>query len=398
MKYFYIFAFTFLFLVTDVFSAQSEFRIIAYLSVNHWNISQLDFSKVNYVNLSFANPDATGNLIFSQNITDVVNQAHAKNAKVFISIGGGNMSSNASTYYATGFLPANRDAFIQKMINYVQTNNLDGVDVDLENDALLIPYYNDFVVSLATKLHTAGKQISSAVAQWSGDRINKTTLDAFDWINLMSYDVTAPWRPETPGQHAPMNKVTGDYAYWNTTRMVNKLKITVGVPFYGYEFVNSTTVNTWTYNDIVTTYPGAENTDVVNGNLYYNGIPTITQKTLYAYQNGGGIMYWEWGQDATGIKSLSNAIYNKVNSLNTGIETSVITVKLYNNQISKKIGIALPINDTCSVDVYSISSVKVYSSLFQSNLEINTAKWQKGVYFVRLNMKNTLQTIKIILQ
>jgi GH18 family chitinase len=313
-KLFYFLLFS-LFL-SNALMAKNTFRVIGYLPAGRWSvIPQLNFEKLNYVNLSFANADSTGSLVFSQDITEVVSLAHKKKTKVFVSIGGGHTQHADSLIYANGFKPENRERFVKCMVGYIKKNKLDGIDVDFESNALMIPYFNDFVVDLAALLHKNGKQISSAVARWSGARVLDKTLASYDWINMMCYDVTAPWRPNKPGQHAPMIKVTDDYAYWTINRKVDKDKITVGVPFYGYEFVSPTKVNTYKYYEICNQYPGAENLDVINGNLFYNGIPTMISKTEYAYQNAGGIMFWEWGQDAIGSKSLLNAISDKVKSL-----------------------------------------------------------------------------------
>jgi len=398
LKYSYLFAFAMIFTVAEGLYAQRNFKIIGYLPTYCWSyIPTLDFGKVTHVNLSFANPNANGNLVYSQKISDVVVPAHKKNTKVFISIGGGSVTSTVLAYYTNRLKPENRDAFVKNLITFVIDNNLDGIDVDFENDALLVPYYNEFVVQLSTELHKVGKEISAAVARWSGDRINKSTLDSFDWISLMCYDVTAPWRPETPGPHAPMSKVTSDFAYWNSTRQVDGKKITIGVPFYGYEFVNPTTVNELTFNEIVTLYPGSEYTDVVNGNLYYNGIPTITQKTEFAFQNAGGIMFWQWGQDATGSKSLLTAIYNKTISLKTDIKQVTLTDKIYINQITHHLIIELLQSDVCTIEIYSIFSTKMLSNVFQSHSEICTDNWQRGLYVVKLNVNERTQVVKIII-
>lgn len=43
--------------------------------------------------------------------------------------------------------------------------------------------------------------------------------------------------------------------------------------------------------------------------VYYNGVSTITEKTLYAKENLGGIMIWELTQDSMdNDKSLLQAI------------------------------------------------------------------------------------------
>ncbi|HUQ66124.1 MAG TPA: hypothetical protein VM101_08215 [Flavitalea sp.] len=74
-----------------------------------------------------------------------------------------------------------------------------------------------------------------------------------------------------------------------------------------------------TYKEIVSTYPGAEWVDhwhLPNGYImYYNGIPTIKNKTQLAKKNAAGIMIWEVMYDLPdGRKSLLNAIYEEAAS------------------------------------------------------------------------------------
>jgi hypothetical protein len=81
----------------------------------------------------------------------------------------------------------------------------------------------------------------------------------------------------------------------------------------------------------VAQYPGAENLDQVGNTIYYNGIPTIKQKTTFAVQNAGGVMIWELSQDATGAKSLLTAVDQVVKGSNppTGTGT-LIQAENYN--------------------------------------------------------------------
>ncbi len=61
--------------------------------------------------------------------------------------------------------PRNRSSFIKKIVKYVEENNLDGVDVDIEGN--LFPYigftYGPFVVELKEALHAKGKGMSCAL-------------------------------------------------------------------------------------------------------------------------------------------------------------------------------------------------------------------------------------------
>lgn len=392
--------FFFMYLSVSTMFPLNSFRIIGYLPTYRWSsIPNLDFEKVTHVNLSFANPDECGDLIYGRNIPDVLTKAHGKGAKVFMSIGGANPGAAVKENYTNLFKPANRSVFIQKILNYVVDNELDGIDVDLEGDFLQIPFFNEFVSELSIKLRQNNKEISAAVARWSGARYNNQALAALDWINLMSYDATGPWTPGNPGQHSPMSRVVDDYTYWNTTRSVSNNKITIGVPFYGYEFVNATTVKTLTYREIITQYPGAENTDVINGNLFYNGIPTIMQKTEYAFMNAKGIMFWEWGQDATDTsKSLLNAIHTKLNNLTSNTNIEIQPVNIYRDHVSKKILISLKESGDYLIDIYSITGVRVFSGNYQYSTEIKTNDWEKGIYLLRYKIGRYAKIVKLIIE
>jgi GH18 family chitinase len=93
----------------------------------------------------------------------------------------------------------------------------------------------------------------------------------------------------------------------------------LGVPFYGYGFAyNSTSsVVTMNFDEITTTFPGSEWVDeweLPDGKIiYYNGIPTIKQKTALAREKASGIMIWQVLGDADGSKSLLKAINDVVN-------------------------------------------------------------------------------------
>jgi hypothetical protein len=93
--------------------------------------------------------------------------------------------------------------------------------------------------------------------------------------------------------------------------------MTLGVPFYGYGYGPELTspAISMNYREIVSKFPGAETKDewkMPDGKtLYYNGIPTIKQKTILAGEKASGIMIWQVRGDARGPKSLLKVI-NKV--------------------------------------------------------------------------------------
>lgn len=293
----------------NLVSAQK--KVIAYvpnwIDLNSFS-STIQYSKLTHINIAFENPDANGYLSFNSGSNAIINAAHAQNVKVFVSLGGGSVSEGGAIRdnYFNLITPANRTAFIQKIYDYVVAHNFDGVDVDLEGPAINGDY-GGFVIALANKLHANGKLISAALSEgYGGANVPSSTFAAYDWINIMAYDATGPWAPNNPGQHSPYSMAVNQFNYW-TGRGLPASKAIIGLPFYGYGFGASANQGI-SYANIVAQYPGAENLDQVGNTIYYNGIPTIKQKTTFAIQNAGGVMIWELSQDATGTKSLLNAI------------------------------------------------------------------------------------------
>lgn len=290
--------------------AQS-FRVLGYLfSRNNWNadIDKIDLTQYTDINLAFINPDTAGNFTADDNFLKVTDKVHQHHAKVFLSIAGGNPPA-----YFTSLLKDNKRAhLIEKLTAFTVLYNFDGVDVDIEND-LIDGNYASFIRELSVALKAHNKLMTSAQAVWNGHKIGDSTLQRFDFINIMSYDKTGPWTPSKPGQHSPFAMVADDFKYFHETRHIIAEKLFIGLPFYGYGFGTNAPESMF-YRDIITAYPGAEKTDSIvvpgGGKLYYNGIPTIKKKVAFAKTNGAaGVMIWEIQQDSKDEKSLLKAIH-----------------------------------------------------------------------------------------
>ncbi|MCM0667476.1 glycosyl hydrolase family 18 protein [Flavobacterium tyrosinilyticum] len=313
--------------------ATAQKKVIAYIpnwiDLNAFS-STVQYSKLTHINIAFENPDANGYLSFNSGSNAIINAAHAQNVKVFVSLGGGSVSEGGAIRdnYFNLITPANRTAFIQKIYDYVVAHNFDGVDVDLEGPAINGDY-GGFVIALANKLHANGKLISAALSEgYGGANVPSSTFAAYDWINIMAYDATGPWAPNNPGQHSPYSMAVNQFNYW-TGRGLPASKAIIGLPFYGYGFGASANQGI-SYANIVAQYPGAENLDQVGNTIYYNGIPTIKQKTTFAIQNAGGVMIWELSQDATGSKSLLTAINQVITGSNPPATGTTIQAENYN--------------------------------------------------------------------
>jgi len=203
--------------------------------------------------------------------------------------------------------------FVMKVVQLATDYQLDGIDVDIENDNL-DTNYNKFIADLAPELKKQKKLLTAAVATGTGERISSETLSLFDFVNVMSYDQTGPWKKEYPGPHSTYQKAVDDLAYWNN-RGINRKRLNLGLPFYGYCF-GTQYGESMSFKEISARFPAAVGLDQYRppdgGTIYYNGIPTIQQKTLLAQRKAGGVMFWQLLQDGDGDNSLLNAILNRL--------------------------------------------------------------------------------------
>ena len=296
-----------------------DFKIIGYYSLNEAlevDPSDVPYDQVTYINLWFLNPDSLGN--YNRNLSDLsdfVEKAHDHNVKVLFSIGGG----GHYPHYEHLLTDQYRSTLITSLVDEVLEYNIDGVDVDLEGSAI-DENYEPFVVQLGNELRKHGKIITSAIAIYYKDQLTNRALDQYDFMNIMVYDRTGPWRPDEPGPHSTYQNAVDDLRYFKSERNIPKEKIVLGVPFYGYAFstIDGNPPKSMNYDEITATYPGSEWMDeweMPGGyTLYYNGIPTIIKKTVLAKEEASGIMIWQLLGDAENEKSLLKTINEVVYS------------------------------------------------------------------------------------
>ncbi len=270
------------------------------------SLHTVPFDQLTHINLWFLNPDSAGN--FKQDFSPLlpfVDAAHKKNVKVLASIGGG----SSQPQYHSLLREDRRNRLVEKLVAVVQQYRLDGIDVDLEGSNI-DENYERFVVELAVALHSRNKLITAAIAVYYKEAISDKALAQYDFVNVMSYDRTGPWRPENPGPHSTYAHAAEDLDYFGVQRKIPREKMTLGVPFYGYGYGPEPTspAISMNYGQIVTQFRGAELSDEVlmpdGKRLYYNGISTIKQKVTLAKEKASGIMIWQVKGDAQGKSSL----------------------------------------------------------------------------------------------
>ena len=309
-----------------LFSDQA--RVVGYFPTWRFTLTdKVDFCKLTHVNIAFGNPMVDGTIQLSNpsaisNLEQVISTAKLQNSSIqfYISLAGGVLSDQVANTWKT-FLASSQDRpkLIDKIIEFVLENNLDGVDVDLEWSHVT-QGYSDFVIELKKELSIHGKGMTAAFpSETKFSQISDQALAVFDFINIMVYDYTGSWNPSEPGQHSSYNHAERGINYWKNVVGIAGEKLTLGVPFYGYNFLNSTTVESFTYGSMVASNTSNSERDQV-GNKYYNGRPTIASKVKLAAQNLSGIMIWELGQDSFTEYSLLQTIHKTYTDL--GVKTT----------------------------------------------------------------------------
>lgn len=383
-------------------------RVVGYLPKYRFHLSdKIEYCKLTHLNLSFANPNEDGKIIMSD-ISSVISDAKNDNPSIVIciSIAGGGLTAQQKTYWSNLIdIPANRPALISNILNYVLENKIDGVDVDLEWDAVTSGY-SDFVIELGAALKVHNKILTAAFPnQRRFDNISDAALEVFDFINIMSYDGTGPWKPSAPGQHSSYNYALNGIDLWKNTVGITGSKLTLGIPFYGYNFINSTTATAFTYGSMVA--EDVQNADLDKvGNSYYNGRPTIESKVELANAQVGGIMIWEIGQDSFDEYSLLKAIHNKYTSLGTkttglcgnDIKTDVSTSKspsnliVYPNPTSNFLNIRIKETEIQKpIILNSQGQIMDFNIICKSSeLRIDVSKLQPGFYYIIIVKKDSM--------
>lgn len=292
----------------EQFAEDTRFKVVGYITAGAFDlIDQIELNRLTHLDLAFLNPDDEGNLVFSQgkDIKSVVAKAHAANVEVFISIAGGGSGDEPRDKWNMVLQPEKRSAFIDKLMDYVADNDLDGIDVDIEWNILptIGSNYTPFVLELRDHLHAKGKSISTALPGTAlHEAVTQESLEAYDFINVMVYDATGPWRPDKPGHHSTYEFAEAAVSFWLEEKKIPASRLVLGMPFYGYDF-GTERVSSKSYGQIAENNTADAYRDEID-QLYYNGIPTIVKKTQLALSKFNGVMFWQLGHDAFNNMSL----------------------------------------------------------------------------------------------
>ncbi len=153
-------------------------------------------------------------------------------------------------------------------------------------------------------LEAQNKQLTAALnGAWSATEgpevsnyVSDTCLEAFDFINVMSYDMNND-------RHSPFWFANTSIDYW-LTRGVSPAKIVLGMPLYARPTFMQ-------YRHLVGKDKFFAYSDYaeVDGNVsHYNGLPTLCKKTVLAAKKAGGVMLFDVNEDTNDETSIVSMI------------------------------------------------------------------------------------------
>jgi GH18 family chitinase len=193
-----------------------------YQYITHGIIAFLMFSEIN---LGEFDPNSVNDVYAT--LSDVVNTGHRNGTRISIALGGASDYGFLNLMTSIGNNPANPllDRAVQNVVNFVNSNNLDGVDLDLEcwwgkpgekeqagRPKSEGPHPAGYALTLfAQKLKQAmpDKLVSAAIfgTSWFGNNYDPKIADYVDWLGVMTYDLTGSWNQAPVGPHTALFKI-----------------------------------------------------------------------------------------------------------------------------------------------------------------------------------------------
>lgn len=316
---------------TDKKEKLENFRVIGYYSGDLFEepLENLQTDKLTHIMYAFLIPQADGSVLplaEEENVRQLIEKAHNDKCKVFIAVGGwsyNNIPLQAAFEQASA-KPETRQRLVESIIAVVEDYGFDGVELDWEYpNSASAKNYESLILELDKKLETRGKQLTAALngawSQTEGPEVSKyvsdACLDAFDFINVMSYDMNND-------QHSPFWFANTSIDYW-IYRGVAPEKIVLGMPLYARPTYMQ-------YRHIVEKDSSLAYTDYaeIDGQIsYYNGLPTLCKKTIIAAKKAGGVMLFDVNEDTNDETSIVSMINETISYIENNGFSNISSLK-----------------------------------------------------------------------
>ena len=189
------------FIAFTLTASANAFKKVAYIpSYRMAHLEDINYDLITHAMAAFANPDEEGNLSYDgYDMHNFVSLVHSNNAEAIISIGGGgdySWGDKVSIYEDLFATQESRTDFAHKIMTYMRTYDFDGLDNDLEGNALALANFNAFTQELGDSLHANGYEYSAAIGvggTWGVNYWDDESLNKLDFIMTMSYGGVGDW-------------------------------------------------------------------------------------------------------------------------------------------------------------------------------------------------------------
>jgi len=236
-------------LILTQYSVHKEVQGFYSLYANQSDWQNLRFDLLSTLILYFIHPTADGNIDISDSDVPsaLVELAHKNDVKVVISI------QTEDKSITDAILTTSKDDFLDNILHFIQKNNLDGVDIDIEKISEINsitggqnrPLMTSFMKDLSVKLRRSDPnyRISINVGGYYPDinRVFDLTViqNSVNYIMVMGYDYHWFDGP-TAGSVAPIDSYDDGSSIRDSmnyySKLVDKSKLLLGVPYYGLEW------------------------------------------------------------------------------------------------------------------------------------------------------------------
>ncbi|KAJ5630130.1 Endochitinase B [Penicillium herquei] len=260
--------------------------------------------------------------------------------RVILSVGGGGKGSE--NFAAVAHDPTRLETFVRTARELVDQYGLDGIDIDWEHPADSTQG-KDYVRLLARirEVLPSPYVLASCLpaGEWALQNIDLSAAHKYlDMINLMTYDFSGPWEPETGHQAQLYGTPTSCYlaVSYILSQGVPSRKVILGIPTYGRSFLDCNGPGqkytelggedgVFDYRDlprpeaqeILDNQAGAAYCVGGDGGFVTYDIPaTVQQKAqLVTTTKLGGLFYWHICSDSRGPRSLIETGYNTLHDM-----------------------------------------------------------------------------------
>ncbi|KAJ1761386.1 hypothetical protein LPJ58_001209, partial [Coemansia sp. RSA 1591] len=247
---------------TNTCGPSSRYVVAYYQTYKRQSMMNIDWSKISHLNVAHAIPSETGEFTFDGKwfLPQLVKEAHKENTKISISLGGWMGSNRMSTIMRDTH---KRATLVKALSAFVETHELDGVDIDWEyvgrqaskcnkfapseDAANLLRFVRSLRASLHARFPDTSKIISLAVpvepfhAQGRPMKDVARLAEFVDFASILAFDINGPWRNST-GPSAPLEYQRHRGAPFSLTQAVDQWidakwpadKLVAGISFLGH--------------------------------------------------------------------------------------------------------------------------------------------------------------------